>query len=493
MVGAIAYSSVFRFADTTERATRTHVVLRSLEETFSLVTGAETGSRGFVITGDARYLDPYRNAELTAAARLESLGTLIADDPRQGERLEQLIPLVARRFAMLDESVRLRASGGFEDAASAARTGRGRLVMDSIRAIVDSMSADETARLRERSARERRSLDRAATLIGVSFLAAVILGLLAAWFVSRDIDRRLRAEEEARRAKEVAEAASRAKSEFLAMMSHELRTPLNSVIGFSNVLLRNRAGNLRERDLLYLRRIRAGGQHLLSLINEVLDLSKIEAGRMQLDRAPVALGALVEDTLASFEGQLRDRPIALDAEIPEHLTPIMTDPAKLLQVLTNLIGNAIKFTERGRVVVRVVADPASPPGAHRCHRHRDWDPAGSPARDLRRVRAGGQQHGAPVRRYWTRSRRLEVVMRPPGVWAGGAERAGSGVGVQRHSDSRQAAPSDRTSRPPSRGHGPRLSADSAAGMWRRCDEPLMCPRHDWLSPAPPIGLSALGY
>jgi len=359
VVGAVAYSSVFRFADTTERASRTHVVLRSLEETFALVTGAETGSRGFVITGDARYLEPYRNAEVDAAARLKALGTLVANDSLQHQRLEQLIPLVARRFAMLDESVRIRAHGGFDDAASAARTGRGRLVMDSIRAIVDAMSTDETARLRERSVQERRSLDRATRLIGVSFLAAVILGLVAALFVSRDIDGRLRAEEEARRAKEVAEAASRAKSEFLAMMSHELRTPLNSVIGFSNVLLRNRSGNLRDRDLLYLRRIRAGGQHLLSLINEVLDLSKIEAGRMQLDRAPVALDALVEDTLASFEGQLRDRPIALDAQMPEHLTPIMTDPAKLLQVLTNLIGNAIKFTERGSVVVRVKADPAS--------------------------------------------------------------------------------------------------------------------------------------
>ena len=359
VVGAVAYSSVFRFANATERATRTHVVLRSLEETFSLVTGAETGSRGFVITGDVRYLDPYRHAEVNAAARLKSLEALIANDRRQRERLEKLIPLVARRFAMLDESVRLRASGGFDDAALSARTGRGRLVMDSIRAIVDSMSADETARLRERSAQERRSLDRATRLVGVSFLAAVILGLVAALYVSRDIDGRLRAEEEARRAKEIAEAASRAKSEFLAMMSHELRTPLNSVIGFSNVLLRNRAGNLGDRDLLYLRRIRAGGQHLLSLIHEVLDLSKIEAGRMNLERAPVALDALVEDTLASFEGQLRDRRIALEAQVPEHLTPIMTDPAKLLQVLTNLIGNAIKFTERGKVVVRVIGEAAS--------------------------------------------------------------------------------------------------------------------------------------
>jgi signal transduction histidine kinase len=359
VIGAVAYTSVVRFADATERATRTHVVLRLLDETLSFVAGAETGSRGFVITGDARYLDPYRGAELDAAARMKSLETLIDNHERQRERLHQLVPLVARRFALLDESVRLRANGGFDNAASAARTGRGRVVMDSIRVLVDSMSAEETTRLRERSIQERRSLSRAATLIGVSFFAAVTLGLAAALFVTRDIGRRLRAEEEARRAREVAEAASRAKSEFLAMMSHELRTPLNSVIGFSNVLLRNREGNLRERDLLYVQRIRAGGQHLLSLINEVLDLSKIEAGRMGLDRAPVSVGALVEDTVASFEGQLRDRPIVLDAEIPAHMSPIMTDPAKLLQVLTNLIGNAIKFTERGRVVVRVIADDAS--------------------------------------------------------------------------------------------------------------------------------------
>jgi signal transduction histidine kinase len=143
------------------------------------------------------------------------------------------------------------------------------------------------------------------------------------------------------------------------MMSHELRTPLNSVIGFSNVLLKNRGANLSEKDLMYVRRIKAGGQHLLSLIAEVLDLSKVEAGRMQLERAPVELGELVSDTVASFEGQLQDRPITLAAEIPDRLTPIMTDPSKLLQVLTNLIGNAVKFTEQGRVVVRVVADLAS--------------------------------------------------------------------------------------------------------------------------------------
>ena len=364
IVGSVAYTNVNRFADATARAERTHVVLRTLEETFSVVTGAETGARGYVITGDARYLQPYRDAETKAVAGLRGLERLVGDNPPQRRRVDQLSPLIARRFSILDETIRLRADAGPAAAAAALAVAapavdRGNAVMDSIRVVVDAMSADETARMRARSLRERASLRRATTLIVVSFFVAVVLGLAAALFVSRDIERRLRAEEEARKAKETAEAASRAKSEFLAMMSHELRTPLNSVIGFSNVLLRNRAGNMRERDLMYLRRIRAGGQHLLSLINEVLDLSKIEAGRMRVDRAPVALGSLVEDIIASFEGQTRDRPITLEPQVPPNLTPIMTDPAKLLQVMTNLIGNAVKFTERGSVVVRIVADQAS--------------------------------------------------------------------------------------------------------------------------------------
>ena len=359
VVGAIAYRSVDRFADATKRAEQTHVGLRTLEEALSLITGAETGSRGDVITGEARYLEPYRTAEAEVVRLLRSLEVMTAGDPAQRARLDRLTPLVARRFAILDESIRLRATAGFDDAAAAARTGRGRIVMDSIRHVVDAMTHEEMVRLRDRSAQEQRSLRRATTLIAVSFFFAAMLGLAAALVVSRDIDRRLIAEEEARRAKEVAEAASRAKSEFLATMSHELRTPLNSIIGFSNVLLRHRAGNLREKDLLYLQRIKDSGGRLLALINEVLDLSKIEAGRMRLERAPVDVGDLVEDTIASFEGQLRDRPVSLDAEVPERLTPIMTDPAKLLQVLTNLIGNAIKFTERGRVVVRVYSEPAS--------------------------------------------------------------------------------------------------------------------------------------
>lgn len=159
---------------------------------------------------------------------------------------------------------------------------------------------------------------------------------------------RLRAE------KTEAEAASTAKSRFLANMSHELRTPLNSVIGFANLLLKNPDGRLEPPQLDYAGRIAANGRHLLGLINQVLDLAKIESGHMDVQRSPVDLRALITGTLGQLEGQVAERPVELRAVIPEGLEPFETDEDKLRQILVNLVGNALKFTDRGYVEVRVI-------------------------------------------------------------------------------------------------------------------------------------------
>ncbi len=174
--------------------------------------------------------------------------------------------------------------------------------------------------------------------------------------ISRDITARRRAEEALKVAKEAAEEASRAKSQFLASMSHELRTPLNSVIGFANILLKNRAGNLTAAELTFLERIAANGKHLLSLINEILDLSKIEARKVELQIAPVALDQLIRETLAQQEGLVRDKPVQLLADLPDEVAMFPTDAEKFRQIIINLVGNALKFTERGSVTVRLVTD-----------------------------------------------------------------------------------------------------------------------------------------
>jgi PAS domain S-box-containing protein len=162
-------------------------------------------------------------------------------------------------------------------------------------------------------------------------------------------------------ARDAAEAASRAKSDFLARMSHELRTPLNSIIGFANVLQKNKQATLSDEELSYLHRISTNGRHLLGLINDILDLSKIEAGRMTLDLAPVVLATLVQETIEEFGSHTRDRQVVLRSEIPPGIRSIQTDAARMKQVLINLIGNALKFTDTGEVVVSIdVSDDGNP-------------------------------------------------------------------------------------------------------------------------------------
>ncbi len=149
------------------------------------------------------------------------------------------------------------------------------------------------------------------------------------------------------------EAASRHKSEFLANMSHELRTPLNAVIGFSEVLAEKMFGDVNDKQAEYLQDILESGRHLLSLINDILDLSKIEAGRMELELSEFDLPHAIENALTLVRERALRRGIALHQIIDDRVADIRADDRKVKQVLLNLLSNAIKFTpEGGRIEVR---------------------------------------------------------------------------------------------------------------------------------------------
>ena len=149
------------------------------------------------------------------------------------------------------------------------------------------------------------------------------------------------------------EVASQHKSEFLANMSHELRTPLNAIIGFSEVLGERLFGELNEKQDEYLKDIHASGQHLLSLINDILDLSKIEAGRMELELTDFPLPAALDNALTLVRERAERRGIALHMTTDERLEYVRADERKIKQVLLNLLSNAIKFTpEGGRIETR---------------------------------------------------------------------------------------------------------------------------------------------
>ena len=143
------------------------------------------------------------------------------------------------------------------------------------------------------------------------------------------------------------EAANRHKSEFLANMSHELRTPLNAIIGFSEVLQEKLFGELNEKQAEYTDDILTSGRHLLSLINEILDLSKVEAGRMELELATFDLPLAIDNARTFVRERASKHGIALDVAVDDRLGDFLGDERKIKQILLNLLSNAVKFTPEG--------------------------------------------------------------------------------------------------------------------------------------------------
>jgi len=183
--------------------------------------------------------------------------------------------------------------------------------------------------------------------------------VFGAWL---DITERVHAEEELRRARAVAEGANRAKSDFLAKMSHELRTPLNSIIGFSEMLEDETFGSLNEKQRRSVDNVLTSGRQLLQVINDILDLSKVEAGRMQLAPTELDAGFALGEVRGVIESLARMKGHTIEIEVEPGLPPVMADPGRFRQIMYNLLSNAIKFTPDGGRI-RMSAQRAAGGGA----------------------------------------------------------------------------------------------------------------------------------
>ncbi len=314
----------------------------------------------------------------TAVGEAASLGTLVCASRNVTERkqIEDALRESEQRFRSTLETVRLVAVGldldgrvTFCNDALTALTGWSRADLLGENWFDRCVAADDPVRVRFYESIHRgdvphnyesdiicRDGARRKVEWDTTVLRAPMGGVLGIASLGADVTERRRYEATILQARDDAEAASRAKSDFLSRMSHELRTPLNSVIGFANVLRKNGSGKLTKNDLVYLERILANGQHLLTLVNNVLDIAKVEAGRLTVTAGLVAVDQLVSDVVSQLEGQPRASGVRVRVSTPDNMLPMETDGVLLRQVVINLTGNALRFTSSGSIVVSAKAD-----------------------------------------------------------------------------------------------------------------------------------------
>jgi len=351
---SVLFSQIERDAQVRTRADRTYEARDAIQGFFSALQDVETGARGYLVTGEDSFLGPYVSGKAKLSnglARVESLPIALAN-PGAANLLREM---VAEKVAVSDRMVSLKRADRDEEARLLVKSGAGKRPMDRIRRLLDHWEAREDAELAAaRAATEHSARSMRATMTALS--GAIVLLLVTVGWLTLAARREGRIiAERLRRGRDEAEAASRAKSRFLAVMSHELRTPLNGVIGMTHAI---RTTELSAQQRRYVDVIAGSGESLVVLINDILDLSKIEAGKLDLDLQPFCLPDLIESALSLWTGATAEKGLSLDWSLSPDLPAwVMGDPVRLRQVITNLVSNAVKFTTAGGIRVTATTGP----------------------------------------------------------------------------------------------------------------------------------------
>jgi signal transduction histidine kinase len=367
-VSVLAIWSILRWGHDVEGIAHSQDVLVRLESVLSGVEAAEAAERGYLLTDKASYLADYEQGVQSTKAVIAGLREAAGDDTEHAQDMERLERQVDARLKQLSETVELRKTRSLGAVQQAVLSDRGENPMNNIRAVIGSMQQTEYGLIGKRVNAQRGAALIAQWCLVLGGAIALVLGILALASVERSVKAREtvharleRSESELRKSTQLLqvrnaqiEKATQMKSEFLANMSHELRTPLHTIIGFSELLGEELEGPLNEKQMHCLNLIHKDALYLLQLINDILDLSKIEAGKLELRPEKFDVATVLDQVLSSIQSLSSAKAIRVESHVPP-ATTLHADPVRFKQVIYNLLSNAVKFTpEAGQIRVEAM-------------------------------------------------------------------------------------------------------------------------------------------
>jgi two-component system sensor histidine kinase/response regulator len=327
-------------------------VMRESEESLLCLVDCETAYRGFLVTADEVYLEPLISCKQHVFSHIEKLQELTADNPSQRVRMPEIEKLARDKVEFCERAVALRRRSPELRARDVVNLAPGKKMMDEFRAKIAELLYEEDQLYSDRTraaVQSQRDIYLAIALM--SLIICVAIGWIF-WSTRQYAAEQDRARELIAQARDAAVSANELKSQFVANVSHEIRTPLSGVLGMSELLTRTDLDNDKKEMANH---IYKSAQNLLGIVNDLLDFSKLEAGRITLQKSEYPLETLVQEVLQSVSITAESKNIALKSEIDPtigHQT-FVCDPDRIRQVLLNVVHNAVKFTHAGTVIVAV--------------------------------------------------------------------------------------------------------------------------------------------